>query len=64
MYSRTRNENGNLNSRCLYCFTTIAADVEKESDLQLIEVRHICPEKALTELLALKHTDLVQTPHK
>lgn len=64
MYSRSCNENGSLNSRCLYCFMTIASDVETESELLLVETRHICPEKALTELLTLKHTDLVQLPRK
>lgn len=64
MYSRTHNENGSLNSRCLYCFITIGRAVGTESELQLIEARHICPEKALTELLTLKHTALVQLPDK
>ncbi len=62
MYSRSRNENGSLNTRCLYCFITIASDIEIESELERIEARHICPEKALTQLLALKRTVLLQTP--
>ncbi len=61
MYSRSRNENGRQNSRCLYCFMTIASDVEIESELERIEARHICPEKALAQLLALKRTVLLQT---
>jgi formate hydrogenlyase subunit 6/NADH:ubiquinone oxidoreductase subunit I len=38
MYSRTQNENGTYNTRCLYC----------------LEARHICPERALAELLAME----------
>jgi hypothetical protein len=51
MYSRTQNENGTYNTRCLYCFMTIASSVETEKDLDRFEVRHICPERALAELL-------------
>ncbi|MGA2170467.1 MAG: hypothetical protein ABSG62_19915 [Terracidiphilus sp.] len=52
MYSRTQNENGTYNTRCLDCFMTIAFCVETEKDLGFLEVRHICPEKALAVLLA------------
>ncbi len=52
MYSRTQNENGSYNTRCLDCFFTIASCVESEDELSRLEVRHICPEKALAELLA------------
>jgi len=52
MYSHTQNENGSYNTRCLDCFITIASCVETEEELQYIEARHICPEKALAELLA------------
>jgi len=62
MYSRSRNENGSLNSRCLYCFMAIASDVETEDEVNRVEARHICPEKALAELLALQRTALVQIP--
>jgi hypothetical protein len=51
MYNRTQNENGTYNSRCLYCFMTIASSVETEADLRLVESRHICPERALADLL-------------
>jgi hypothetical protein len=51
MYSRTQNENGSYNTRCLYCFMTIASSVETEEKLDQLEVRHICPERALAELL-------------
>jgi len=63
MYSRSRNENGSLNTRCLYCFTTIASDVETEDELNRVEARHICPEKALAQWLALERTALIQTPN-
>ena len=47
MYSHTLNENGTLNSRCLYCFMTIGSAVENETELARIESEHICPEKVL-----------------
>lgn len=52
MYNRTQNENGSLNCRCLDCFLTIASSVESEEKLDLLEARHICPEKALSWLTA------------
>jgi len=51
MYSRTQNENGTYNTRCLYCFMTIASAVETDEELSQVEARHICPEKALAKLL-------------
>jgi hypothetical protein len=52
MYSRTQNDNGSYNTRCLDCFMTIASCVETDQELTALERRHICPEKALAELLA------------
>lgn len=54
MYSRTQNENGTYNTRCLYCFLTIAFSLESEKELDEAEVKHICPERALAELLAME----------
>jgi hypothetical protein len=51
MYSRTQNENGSYNTRCLDCFMTVASSVETEEELDAIEANHICPEKVLAELL-------------
>jgi len=51
MYSRTQNDNGTYNTRCLYCFMTIASSVESAQELETLEARHICPERALNELL-------------
>jgi hypothetical protein len=51
MYSRTQNENGTYNTRCLYCFMTIASAVETDAELDRLEARHICPERALADLL-------------
>jgi hypothetical protein len=51
MYSRTQNENGTYNSRCLDCFMTIASYAETELDIEEVETRHACPEKALSALL-------------
>ncbi|MGA2834650.1 MAG: hypothetical protein ABSE55_16400 [Terracidiphilus sp.] len=56
MYSRTQNENGTYNTRCLYCFMTIASSVETDKELVRLESRHICPERALAELLAQEKT--------
>jgi len=52
MYSRTQNENGSLNSRCLDCFMTIASCVETEEELDQREAHHLCPERVLAQLLA------------
>jgi hypothetical protein len=52
MYSRTQNDNGSYNTRCLDCFMTVASCVETEKELDRVEAHHICPEKALAELLA------------
>jgi hypothetical protein len=52
MYSRTQNDNGSFNTRCLDCFMTVASCVETEEELKRVEARHICPEKVLAELLA------------
>ncbi|MGA9585971.1 MAG: hypothetical protein WBQ95_11630 [Terracidiphilus sp.] len=54
MYSRTQNENGTYNTRCLYCFLTVASAVETKEDLEQHESQHVCPERALSELLAAK----------
>lgn len=52
MYSRTQNENGTFNTRCLYCLLTVATAIEWEQDLERIESKHMCPERALSELVA------------
>ena len=52
MFSHTQNENGTFNTRCLHCFMTIASNVESPEDMERLEMRHICPEKALADLLA------------
>ena len=52
MYSRTQNENGSYNTRCLDCYMTVASCVETEQELNQLEAGHLCPEKALADLLA------------
>ena len=52
MYSRSQNDNGTYNTRCLYCFMTIASAVETVDELNGLEARHVCPERALANLLA------------
>jgi hypothetical protein len=54
MYNRTQNDNGSYNTRCLDCFMTIASSVENEEELLACEAKHVCPEKALADLLALE----------
>ena len=52
MYSRTQNENGTYNTLCLFCYMTVASAVETPEDLDRLEARHVCPEKALALLAA------------
>ena len=52
MFSHTQNENGTYNTRCLHCFMTIASSVESLEKLECVEAQHVCPEKALADLLA------------
>ena len=54
MYSRTQNDNGTFNTRCLYCLLTVATSVETVGELERLELRHMCPERALAELVARK----------
>lgn len=51
MYSRTQNENGSFNTRCLYCFMTVGSAILDEKELEEIEMHHVCPEKALVQLM-------------
>jgi hypothetical protein len=52
MFNHTQNENGTYNTRCLYCFMTVASSVETPQELERLEAHHVCPEKALADLLA------------
>jgi hypothetical protein len=63
MYSRTQNENGSYNSRCLDCFMTIARYVATEEELIRRESNHICPEKALADLLAQQRASAAHAAH-
>ncbi len=58
VYSRTQNENGTYNTRCLDCFITIASCIETVEELDQREARHICPEKALAQLLAQERSNV------
>ncbi len=60
MYSRSQNENGSFNSRCLDCFMTIATCVETEAELDVRESHHLCPEKALAQLMAMDRAAAAQ----
>jgi hypothetical protein len=51
MYSRTQNENGTYNTRCLDCFMTIASSVETEEELAVDERRHISSTRANSQLV-------------
>ena len=62
MYNRTQNENGSYNTRCLDCFMTIASCTETEEELTVREAHHICPEKALADLLA-QEKSIEAKPH-
>ncbi len=63
MYSHTQNENGSYNTRCLDCFMTIASCVETEKELDLVEARHLCPEKVLAQLLAQRIASETHSAH-
>jgi hypothetical protein len=60
MYSRTQNDDGTYNSRCLDCLLTIAFSVETEEALAEREARHMCPEKALAWLFTQREADAGQ----
>ncbi len=60
MYSRTQNENGTYNTRCLDCMMTVASSVETEGDVERLESRHMCPERALAQLLAKESAIVAQ----
>ena len=62
MYSRTENVSGAISSRCLYCFSTVVSEVETTKELDSVEKRHICPEKALAQLLAREQWSGLQPP--
>jgi hypothetical protein len=64
MYSRTHNAEGSSNTRCLYCFLTVASDVPTQIELDRIEATHICPEKALAQLLLRGHSFEMQIQTK
>ena len=64
MYSHTQNENGTYNTRCLYCFITIASSVESMEELEQIEADHICPERALADLLARRTCAHTSVQHR
>jgi len=63
MYSRTQNDNGTYNTRCLDCFMTIASSVETEEELAVDEAKHICPEKALADLLEYEIAHEAKSTH-
>jgi hypothetical protein len=62
MYARTQNENGSYSTRCLDCFLTIASSIATEAELEALEGRHICPEKALAWLYAQQRAGTPETP--
>lgn len=62
MYSRTQNENGTFNTRCLYCFMTVASAVESAAALDAVEANHLCPERVLAELVTRDVQNSTQPP--
>jgi hypothetical protein len=51
MYSRTKNADGSVNTRCLHCLMTVASDVRSTERLERLEQKHLCVEKALYQLM-------------
>ena len=60
MYNHTQNDNGTFNTRCLDCFMTIASCIETAEELRRLEASHICPERALAELLQKEKSSLAR----
>jgi len=60
MFSRIQNENGTYNTRCLYCFMTVGFCVETEKELDQVEAHHICPERALANLVKMEKSNASQ----
>jgi hypothetical protein len=58
MYNRMQNDNGTYNTRCLYCFMTIASAIESSKELDRLETQHVCPERALAEMAAQTRPEL------
>jgi len=52
MFSHTQNDNGTYNTRCLFCFMTVASAIESLEELEQLEIHHICLERALADLLS------------
>ena len=63
MYSRTQNDNGSYNSRCLDCFMTIASYVATEEELERREANHLCPERVLADLLTQRQSVVSHAAH-
>ena len=61
MYSRTLNDDGSYNTRCLDCLLTIAASVASEAELEGLEAGHLCPEKVLAQIAAQKQVDTARS---
>jgi hypothetical protein len=60
MYNRTQNDNGTFNTMCLDCLHTIATSVENQTDVELLELHHVCPEKALAQMLSMRNESELQ----
>jgi hypothetical protein len=61
MYSRTQNDNGSYNTRCLDCFMTVASCVETPRELDRVEAHHVCPEKVLAQMFAREKANGAQS---
>jgi hypothetical protein len=62
MFSRTQNENGTYNTRCLFCFLTAASAVETDEELTILEASHICPEMVLADLFDRERSGQLPAP--
>ncbi len=60
MYKRSQNDNGTYNTQCLHCFITVASAVQTPEELEWVEKHHLCPEKALSNLLIQENA---RAPH-
>lgn len=49
MFHRSQDEKGRWATRCLYCFMTLASELETAAEVERKEQGHLCPERVLAE---------------
>ena len=49
MFHRSQDEKGRWSTRCLYCFMTVATELDTAEEAERKEQGHLCPERVLAE---------------